>query len=334
MPAIRHSPERLLPSFGLTPCPSPRPLPAPPGSPERCLERFAMADVQGRAWLLERLGPGQAARREDIARLLSALCARDPELARAIPAYRAVPETGNFVLCVDQPPPAPSPAGHWQLSPLVAHAPLPRPAYLGHAWRGAAVAAFLDRLQAAGATLTKLPTAPGADLAVYRDGLFAAMARHRPELLPRLAPLHAALDRDGGLPTLLAAQGVALVHGDLHPLNILWGCGPEEPLRAVIDWEFAGVGPALYDAANCLGCAAFEAPSGLSGGFVMGLVRGLALSPEQTRLLAAMLPAARLGWLSEWLRKGDEEMLQMELDYLDILLDLGPEKLAEIWLRA
>lgn len=320
---------RLLPLFGLAPALRPTVLPAPPGSPERCLKRFACADSQGRAWLLERLAPAQAPRREEIARLLSGLRAADPELARLIPAYRTLAE-GNFVLQLDGGPDA----GCWQLSPLVAHAPLPRPGYLDQAWRGEAVARLLARLQTAGNSLPALltPQAPCADLPAYGQALFTSIAAHRADLLPRLAPLRTFLDT---LPELLSAQHVALVHGDLHPLNILWGAGPPEPgqpIHALIDWEFAGRGPALYDAANCVGCAAFEGPSGLSGGFVTGLVRGLQLSPDQTRLLAAMLPATRLGWLSEWLRKGDAEMLEMELDYLEILLDLGPDRLAGIWL--
>lgn len=323
MPGQASPAPRLLPLFGLAPAPKPPSLPEPPGSPERCIQRFACADATGRTWLLERLAPAQAPRREGLARLLCALCAADPELARLIPAYRPLAD-GQFVLHVAGGPDA----GFWQLSPLVAHLPLPRPGYLDQTWRGQDVARLLLRLQAAGSALAT-PPAPGADLAAYGQALFASMAAHRPDLLARLAPLRALLDT---LPALLAAQPTSLVHGDLHPLNILWGPGPQDSIRALIDWEFAGTGPALYDAANCLGCAAFEGPSALSGGFVTGLVRGLNLPPEQTRLLAAMLPATRLGWLSEWLRKGDAEMLDMELDYLEILLNLGPDRLAGIWL--
>lgn len=314
-----------MPLFGLTPAPDARSLPAPPGSPERCLERFACADSGGDAWLLERLGPAQAPRREEVARLLAALCAADPELARFIPAYRQLPGGGHILRLETGPN-----TGSWQLSPLVDHVPLPRPDYLAHAWRGEAVATLLLRLQGAGNAL-HAPPAPCADLPAYAQELFASIAAHRPDLSPRLVPLRAFL---ATLPELLAAQPETFVHGDLHPLNILWGAGPSEPgqtIRALIDWEFCGRGPALYDAANCIGCAAFEDPSGLSGGFVTGLVRGLGLSPAQLPLLAAMLPATRLGWLSEWLRKGDAEMLDMELDYLEILLTLGPGKLAAIW---
>jgi homoserine kinase type II len=48
----------------------------------------------------------------------------------------------------------------------------------------------------------------------------------------------------------------------------------------------------------------------------------------------AVLPefviALRFAWLSEWLRKKDEEMVQMETDYLLLLLD-GREKLRQFW---
>jgi len=37
-----------------------------PGSPERCLHRLVVEDSHGAPWLLERLGPRQAARREAI----------------------------------------------------------------------------------------------------------------------------------------------------------------------------------------------------------------------------------------------------------------------------
>jgi homoserine kinase type II len=48
----------------------------------------------------------------------------------------------------------------------------------------------------------------------------------------------------------------------------------------------------------------------------------------------AVLPefviALRFAWLSEWLRKNDEEMVQMETVYLHLLLD-GREALRRTW---
>lgn len=305
---------RLLERFGLGPG-RPAPELALPGSPERCVERAAVLDADGRPWMLERLHPSQAPRREELAALLTALCAASPVLAGLIPAPRRA-EGGGFV---------PSHAGWcWQLSPYVAGTPLPRPDYLDQAWRGEAVAEFLAALSEAGQRLPVLPPAPEPDLMAYADGLFAALDRHAPRLTPRLARLRLHLR---GLPELLAAQPVTLAHGDLHPLNVIWGQGR---MNAVIDWEFAGARPLLYDAANCLGCAGFEHPSGLGRAFAAGLVGGLKRG-LRTRgaegvleLLPAMVPVTRLGWLSEWLRKGEADLVTLELDYLDLLLDALP----------
>jgi Ser/Thr protein kinase RdoA (MazF antagonist) len=315
----------MLAHFGLPPG---RPQPDSPehplpGSPERCLARWALQDARGGRWMLERLAPGQGTRRQELAGLLAELSRLDPALARVIPAYRSLPERpNNYVLTED--------GGQWQLSPFVPGVPLPRPGYLDHTWRGEAVAAFLLALQTAGAQLSTLPTPPQEDLIAYRDGLFAAISRKAPELLPRLALYRAALAE---LPDWLASVPPALAHGDLHPLNIIWG---ESDIRCVIDWEFAGARHGLYDAAGCLGCAGFEHPSAFSRGFVLGLLKGLrqnGLTTAQVHLLPRLVLASRLGWLSEWLRKGDAEMLDMELDYLDILLD-ELDGLGRFWAKA
>jgi len=345
MPGPTRLPD-LLPRFGLAPGrPAPE-LPLP-GSPERAIERFAVTDATGRLWMLERISPGQAARREALGGLLAAL-ARDPamagdidqdvDMAALIPAYRpvttpqAAPDAANlpaYVLHQSGPPHA----GLWQLSPHVAGIPLPRPDYLDHAWRGQALGRALSVLQRAGAALPALPQAPRPSLAEYRDDFFRTVARHAPRLLPRLAPVRRIL---APLAEALAACPSALAHGDPHPLNVIWGQKDDRPLRALIDWEFAGARPRLYDAAVVLGCAGFEHPSGLSRGFALAFVRALKegdLPSRELRTLPLVLVAVRLGWLSEWLRKNDVELLDLELDYLDILID-AQEALAKVWSEA
>jgi hypothetical protein len=385
----------LLPRFGLAPgrlAPE-HPL---PGSPERAIARYAVADAQGRAWMLERIGPGQAARREELAGLLAAL-ARDPELGPLVPAWRPTVQTTvaatvsatvsatrsatrsaaplatppRYVLRQDEPPNI----GLWMVSPFVAGSPLPRPDYLDHAWRGRALAGVLLALQRAGAGLADaglpgpglagskgfpagapdernagtfgernagvpgertagalegLPVPPQPDLAAYAGSFFNALERRAPGLLPRLAPVRRAL---AGLAGAEAACAPALAHGDPHPLNVIWGEAGARPVRALIDWEFAGLRPRTYDAAVVLGCAGFEHPSGLTRAFALGLARTLAeggLPTAELRLLPLFVLALRLGWLAEWLRKRDAELVAMELEYLDILLD-AQARLARVW---
>ncbi|MHC1752792.1 phosphotransferase [Humidesulfovibrio sp.] len=349
----QHYALDLLPHFGLPPgrlAPE-HPL---PGSPERCIERFAVEDADGRVWMLERVPPSQAARREELGALLAGLeC--DAKLAGLIPAYRAVsgleaglhstplqpglpqaapelaaPELAaaapRYVLASDEP----RLTGCWQLSPFVPGAPLPRPSYLDHDWRGEAVGRAILALQRAGAGLAELPQPPQPCLAAFRDQLLDTVAHLAPQVALRLAPVRAALAE---LADAQQAVPLALAHGDLHPLNVIWGAEPARPLRGLIDWEFAGARPRLYDAANGIGCAGFEHPSGLARGFVMGLVRELragGLPGPELGLLPLFVITTRLGWLSEWLRKRDAELLDMELDYLDILLE-ERENLAALW---
>ncbi|BBO77311.1 hypothetical protein DSCW_47280 [Desulfosarcina widdelii] len=38
-----------------------------------------------------------------------------------------------------------------------------------------------------------------------------------------------------------------------------------------------------------------------------------------------LMLAIRFAWLSEWMRKNDRPMIQLEADYMSLLLDRGPE---------
>jgi len=327
------NPLSLLCRFGLAPGRM-APEHELPGSPERCIERFALEDAGGRPWMLERIPAEQAPRREILGRLLADL-AQDRDLCALVPAWRPVaaperPEDGTasrrFVLHVAEG----SLCGHWMLSPFVDGQELPRPDYLDDGWRGEAIARGILALQRAGRALPALLAAPQAALAAFRDELFSAIDKHKPQIMARLTPVREALSE---LAAVLGAVPSALAHGDLHPLNVIWGSGPARPLRALIDWEFAGARPRLYDIANCVGCAGFEHPSGLARGCVMGLVRELrkgGMPGPELGLLPLFVMVTRLGWLSEWLRKKDAELLSMELDYLDILLE-EQENLAALW---
>jgi homoserine kinase type II len=110
--------------------------------------------------------------------------------------------------------------------------------------------------------------------------------------------------------------------GTLHPINIIWG---NRSIRAVIDWEFCGTKPEIYDLANLLGCLGVENPQSLDGPFVHQVIRRMRtirriLWPELGALPDMML-AIRFAWLSEWLRKDDLPMIRLEADYMALLLE-------------
>ena len=115
---------------------------------------------------------------------------------------------------------------------------------------------------------------------------------------------------------------ISFCHGDLHPLNVIWH---HDQIRAVIDWEFTGMKPDIYDAANLVGCAGIEDPNGLGMPMVMTflnhILRKNLFSKTEWRFFPEYVLALRFAWLSEWLRKKDEEMIEMEEAYMGILLD-------------
>jgi homoserine kinase type II len=115
---------------------------------------------------------------------------------------------------------------------------------------------------------------------------------------------------------------VSFCHGDFHPLNIIWS---SEGIHAVIDWEFLGIKPDIFDAANLIGCIGIEDPRALAGNLVRNFVSRLKCSGWFSDLgwdaLIDFVIAIRFAWLSEWLRHQDREMIEMETVYMNLLVE-------------
>ncbi len=124
---------------------------------------------------------------------------------------------------------------------------------------------------------------------------------------------------------------VGFCHGDYHPLNIIWG---KENILSVIDWEFLGIKPEIYDLVNMVGCLGIEHPSSLVGDLVRRLIARLKAadlySDVSWRHFLEFVVAMRFAWLSEWLRKDDREMIGLELDYMGLLIQ-NRDLLARKW---
>ena len=294
---------KLLSLWGLAPA-RPRTDLFLPGSPDRCVTRLAVEDTDGRVWMLEQLRPGQWDRRERIGVLLNRLA----EAGLPVPAYRPSLEKAF----------APEADGQaYQLSPFIPGTPLPQPEFIEDADRGADLGRFLADLRSHDGLAAPFRNEPELVLEDYINELMAALRTRGPEVyeallpvLPVLAPLFEAWPR---LPR-------SLCHGDFHPLNVIWsGTG----VAAVIDWEFSGIRPALFDAANCLGCVGIEDPTALVRGLAPALLRELndrdGLDDQSFSLLPELLLALRFAWMSEWLRRQDTEMIEIELRYMRLL---------------
>lgn len=278
------------------------------GSPERCEFRTVAEDVAGRLWVVERIFPPTREKKLRIAGTLEYLAQLG--MPAVLPYRRTL--RGGF-LCE-------SDGGEWLLRPFLAGADLPRPAFIRHGWRGEALARFLLELREKSYDLPFFRGEAAFALEPYIRQLLEAVWDRRPDVAAEVQPVLAHLEehffpRCPDLPS-------AICHGDYHPVNAIWS---ERGIGAMIDWEFTGPKPELYDVANLLGCCGFENPAGLRGELAAELVRTLKAggfgTEESWAGLADLLLALRFAWLSEWLRKRDREMLELELVYMNLLLE-------------
>ncbi|WP_320007097.1 phosphotransferase [Maridesulfovibrio sp.] len=277
-----------------------------PGSPERAVSRSVIEDTDNRLWLMERIATSQVETRTAIAENLITL--QESGMGWLLPYQKDI--EGRLTSDVMGFP--------WQLSPYYESDELPRPEYIYDAERGTELAKFVAQLR----EHTKGKEMKGQDqsfaLIEYARQLVDAVKEREPEVYKRLEPicdrLFPKMEKFSQLPK-------AFCHGDFHPLNVLW---KGKKIGAIIDWEFSGMRPEIYDVANMIGCVAFENPGALGEGLIPAFMDGLYdntdISDDSYESLPAYIPALRFAWLSEWLRKKDHEMLEMELDFMELLL--------------
>lgn len=290
------------------------------GSPARTVARLAVADASGEIVVVEEIDPAQVDRKRAIARTVSRLRAADPELP--VPTYREC-SPGETVLETND--------RLFQVVPYVSGVPLDREAYLDEGWRGGVMAEFLlrMRLSAGEAGLDGRPEAESFSLRDYVSDVVATMERYDPETFAAVRPIFTYLEsgyfvREGELPFFFC-------HGDYHPVNIIWG---ESGMNTVIDWEFSGPKPELYDAANMVGCLGMEDPAALSKPivteFLAVLRREGGFSDASWQTFPDLVLALRFAWLSEWLRFRESDMVSLETTYMDMLLE-HREALGRAW---
>ena len=268
------------------------------GSPRRVLERYIVkADDR---YILEKVSWIKRKRREEQANILEILVNDGLPVERYLRAM-----DGAFIVEKD---------GLWMLKEYVNGAELRRPLFLKDGWRGKIAAEFLLRMR----SLSKKDgiDVEGPHLPSFIEGLMKRLERKMPDVRTSLEDAY-----DSILPLLQRwdAMPSSFSHGDYHPINIIWG---EEKINAVIDWEFTGRKPELYDAASMLGCIGIEDADGLfspfAGEFVGTLKKG-DFSESSWELLPELILATRFAWLDEWMRNRDEEMLGTELEYMAVL---------------
>jgi homoserine kinase type II len=220
-------------------------------------------------------------------------------------------------------------SGHFQITRFLDSTALRRPDWLKSAEIGQEMAGFLVDMHKAAAGITKKVNYPGFSIKQYIFKLFKDMRERAPEIHDRYLPVLQFLEK--GFFSEHHRLPMAFCHGDFHPLNVIW---QGEKMTAVIDWEFTGVKPESYDAANLVGCAGIEHPEGLAMPMVIRFLKTIRRNGLISDFSWAWFPeyilALRFAWLSEWLRKNDTQMLETELAFMNILIR-HMEELRDIW---
>ncbi|HOG17991.1 MAG TPA: phosphotransferase [Syntrophales bacterium] len=295
-----------------------RPDLLPAGSPERTLFRTVIEDRKEKLFVLEEIPPRSFPIKMRIIRTLEYLAGRG---MRGIVPYLAGCDGGHVQECG---------GGLWQLVPFVRGVALDREAYLHETWRAEALARFLNELRDKSRGLPFFAAEEFFSIKAYIFALVRQIERHRPEIVPRVRQVVGFLER--GFMEIHDGLPVGFCHGDYHPLNVVWGA---KDLTVVIDWEFAGMKPEIYDVANMVGCLGMERPSSLVGGLAVSFVRAMkgagAFAEASWKHLPEFVVALRFAWLSEWLRRDDTEMIALELDYMDLLIE-HQRRLRGLWL--
>ena len=287
------------------------------GSPERSLLRAAVSDGANRVFILEKFGTDQQPRRHRINQALEHLQARG-----VTAALEGVKGKNGRVLN--------SHGSAWyQLTPFVAGTELERPQWLDSPDKGRNMARFWVEMKQLEDAPFKRMGFETFDIGPYIHGLFKDMENHAPDRARQYKPFLEFLDQG----FMAARHGLrqTFCHGDFHPLNVIW---QGQGVAAVIDWEFAGFKPDIYDAANLVGCAGIEHPQGLVGPMVMTFLHELkqaaVIESESWQWFLEYVLALRFAWLSEWLRKKDMEMLETEAAFMEILIT-HQHDLKEAW---
>jgi homoserine kinase type II len=287
------------------------------GSPERSLFRTVIEDAGARLFVLEKIDPRVVDRKREIAEAVEYLT--EQGLAGVHPYLRN--RDGDFI--------TKAAGSFWQVSPFIDGVELQRPEYTLDAWRGKALARFLIDMKGKSEGIPFGSPGRPFSIAEFTRDLIIRMTRHNPERAAAVQKVYDHLEKH-----LFPAHDrlpVAFCHGDPHPVNVIWG---DSEIRGVIDWEFSGYKPEIYDAALVAGCIGMEDPASLAGPLVMAFIQGLrgagCFDASGFVVLPEFVIALRFAWLSEWLRKKDVDMVEQETDYLHLLLD-GRDGLRRAW---
>lgn len=287
------------------------------GSPERCDYRTVIEDKKKRLFIIENISPQIVTHKVRIIQTLEYL--RDNGLETVQPYVP--PREDSYVVHHQE--------SYWQLAPFVEGVALKRPEYVFDRWRGSVLANFLIDLKKTSVDIPFFDKNVPFSIKKYVYEMSHKLEIHEPVLKGKVQPAVHFLEKSfmenhDDIP-------IAFSHGDYHPLNVIWS---EKGINAVIDWEFTGYKPEIYDACTLVGCIGIENPQALIGDLVIDFFRTIKdvdfFSEMSWKYFLEFALAIRFGWLAEWLRKSDVEMIDLEVVYMNLLVD-NAEILKKNW---
>jgi len=306
----------VLKAWGLT-FKTTRPELAVAGSPERTEYRVVVEDDGSSFYLLESVAPALVSHKENIINALAHLHRCDIPFIQAYLPY----QQNEYILNLY--------GRSWQLVPYFKGVVLDRPAYTREGWRGKILAEFLVEMKQKTGPIPGFNASLPFSLIQFIHGFQEKLRKFAPQILERLQP--ALILLGSGFMETHDCIPVSFCHGDYHPLNVIWS---EKSMKAVIDWEFLGYKAELYDIANMIGCLGMEDPACLTGDMVYEFIKGAIVSglwhKKSWDWLFEFVLALRFAWLSEWLRKPDPEMIELEMVYIELLLE-NRAKIESAW---
>lgn len=278
------------------------------GSPNRSESRFLFSDEAGKSYIAEGYSlfkkPFQIRQNQ----LLEFFAANDLEcvhpFCRTVSGEHGAEFGGLF----------------WQIRPYIPAEKVQRSAWAEEPEYGILWAEFLLQIKDALAAASDPPPMPNAPfyMSNFLPDLFGHAERKMPSIINELNAITNLLAPFFKWERRAASQ---FAHGDYHPGNILTGNGS---IRAVIDWEFAGLKFPGYDMALLIGCLGMDHPKNLSSPSVIALQNTLYRNdfmPEEAwEHLPQMIAATRLGWLGEWLTISDTTLINQEIKLISLLL--------------
>ena len=288
-----------------------------PGSSERTIDRLVVITSEEHTFILEEIPPESLPRKREISSFLNILAEHG---LPCIHPYIRNQEGDTITTHCHR---------YWQLRDYIQGAPLDRSGYLHDSWRGRTLGDFLIHFHRVSARLDFSFREPLFSIIDFIHKFMQTLISFQPELAVEIIPIFNFLERDffAGHDVLPAAFS----HGDYHPLNIVWSA---REMISVIDWEFCGIKPEIYDLSLLVGSIGSEDPWALKGPLIQALLctikKEKIYCDASMAQLFNMVLALRFAWLSEWLRKKDHEMIRLEADYMTLLWQ-NREAIQSIW---